>query len=336
LSDSGAGQGSMGRYWCVLIFGLVVWLPATAAAQVRQPNRGANAGQNLGQNPGQAMMQEMMKQQEKMFRAMMGGRDDVTDAQLAKVSVSLDEEKKFGKQVEDYYLGTITSRGYDLVESGTEVEYLRQLIDSIRDKNQIAKKYKTLRVILAESPDIDAMTIVGGLIVVHRGLLDFVENEAELAGVLGHELSHLERGHLTRPIRRAKYFEKNVASGGGFSMDKMASMFDLMRDQFLRPFRPEDETQADRDGATWIHALGYDPRALARMFARVGQRKADAGAVMIPFLKSHPAFGERERDILATYDDLQKKKPKKNLELGVKNLADRKALFGKNVLKRAP
>ena len=42
-----------------------------------------------------------------------------------------------------------------------------------------------------------------------RGLLRFVENEAELAGVLGHELSHLERSHLTRPIRRAKYLEKN-------------------------------------------------------------------------------------------------------------------------------
>ena len=284
----------------------------------------------------EAMMQEMFKQQEKMFRAMMGGRDEVTDAQLAKVSVTIDEEKKFGKQVTDYYLGSLKSKGIELNENGKDVEYLRSLLEAIREKNNIAKKYKALRLIIAESPEIEAMTIVGGVIVIHRGLLDFVENEAELAGVLGHELSHLERSHLTRPIRRAKYIEKNVAGGGGFSMDKMASMFDMMRDQFMKPFRPEDEAQADRDGATWIHALGYDPRALARMFARVGRKKEAAGAVTIPFLQSHPAYGDRERDIMATYDELQRKKPKKGLELGVQNLIDREPLFGKNLRERAP
>lgn len=286
-------------------------------------------------NDPQAMMQEMMKQQEKMFRTMFGGRDEVTDAQLAKIAVSLDEEKKFGKKVTDYYLGTLTAKDYKLIEQGSEVDYLKQLIDSIRSKNNIAKKYKSLRVILCESPEIEAMTIVGGLIVVHRGLLDFVENEAELAGVLGHELSHLERNHLTRPIRRAKYFEKNVAGGGEFSMEKLGSMFDVMRDQFMKPFRPEDEAEADRDGATWVYALGYDPRALARMFERVGRKKqAEGGIATIPFFRSHPGWEERQRAIMETYDELQKKRPKKNLELGVKNLAHRQPLFVKEARKR--
>jgi predicted Zn-dependent protease len=309
----------------LIILAVALAAPSVTLAQIQKPGQ--------GQNP-QAMMQEMMKQQEKMFRTMMGGRDDVTDAQLAKISVTLDEEKKFGQKVSDYYLGTLAGKGYELIESGTDVEYLRALIDSIRAKNNICKKYKNLRIILADSPDIDAMTIVGGTIVIHRGLLEFVENEAELAGVLGHELSHLERSHLTRPIRRAKYFEKNLASNNGaFSMDKMVSMFDLMRDQFMKPFRPEDESEADRDGAAWIHAMGYDPRALARMFARVGRKKEDPGAVMIPFFQSHPAFGERERDIMATYDALQKKKPKRKLELGVQNLRTRDPLFDNAVKK---
>ncbi len=314
-----------------IILALAIAAPGESFAQ--NPRLGQQ--QSQGQNP-QAMMQEMMKQQEKMFRAMMGGRDEITDAQLAKVSVTLEEEKKFGKQVTDYYLGTLKNKGFELVESGKEVEYLRDLLDAIREKNNITKKYKTLRVILAEAPEVEAMTIVGGVIVIHRGLLDFVENEAELAGVMGHELSHLERSHLTRPIRRAKYLEKNVAGGSGFSMDKLSAMFDVMRDQFMKPFRPQDEAQADRDGATWIYALGYDPRALARMFARVGRKKDAAGAMTIPFFQSHPAYGERERDIMAIYDDLQKKKPKKNLELGVQNLADREPLFGKNLRQRAP
>lgn len=307
----------------LIILALAIAAPRETVAQIQQ--RGQQPGQ--AQNP-QAMMQEMMKQQEKMFRTMMGGRDELTDAQLAKINVTLDEEKKFGQKVCDYYLGTLKDKGYDLIESGADVEYLRELIDSIRTKNNICKKYKNLRVILADSPEIDAMTIVGGTIVIHRGLLDFVESEAELAGVMGHELSHLERNHLTRPIRRAKYFEKNMASNNGaFSMDKLASMFDVMRDQFMKPFRPEDETEADRDGATWIHAMGYDPRALARMFARVGRKKDDPGATMMPFFKSHPAFGDRERDIMATYDALQKKKPKRKLELGVQNLKARDPLF---------
>ena len=72
------------------------------------------------------------------------------------------------------------------------------------------------------------------------------------------------------------------------------------------------------------------------MFARVGRKKEAAGAMTIPFFQSHPAYGDRERDIMATYDDLQKKKPKKNLELGVKNLTDREPLFGKNLRQRAP
>jgi predicted Zn-dependent protease len=317
----GGGVISLHRYVAFASFALA---PICASAQPPQ-----------GNNP-QAIMQEMMKQQEKMFRTMMGGRDEVTDAQLAKITVTLDEEKKFGKQVTDYYLGTLNAKDYTLVEQGTDVDYVRQIIDSIRNKNNVAKKYKSLRVIVVESPEIEAMTIVGGIIVIHRGLLEFVENEAELAGVLGHELSHLERNHLTRPIRRAKYFEKNVAGGSGFSMDKMASMFDVMRDQFMKPFRPEDEAEADRDGATWVHALGYDPRALARMFERVGRKKqGEGGIAMVPFFRSHPGWQERQRDIMATYDDLQKKRPKKNLELGVDNLAKRQPLFVKDTRKRA-
>lgn len=312
---------------------LAFLLTASRFATAQRPQ------QRPGQNPAEAMMQEMKKQQEKMFRAMFGERDDVTDAQLAKISVSLDEEKKFGAKVLEYYLDTLKAKGYQLVEEGKDVGYLRELIETIRKKNDITKRYRTLRVILADSPEIEAMTIVGGTIVVHRGLLDFVESEAELAGVLGHELSHLERNHLTRPIRRAKYFESTVA-GGGFSMEKMFSMFDVMFDQFLRPFRPEDEAEADRDGAKWIYELGYDPRALARMFERIGRKKNGADVVMLPMFQSHPKFSERQRDVLQVYDQLQKKRPKKNLELGVKNLADRRPLFGKNVGKnlggRAP
>jgi predicted Zn-dependent protease len=92
---------------------------------------------------------------------------------------------------------------------------------------------------------------------------------------------------------------------------------------WTRPFRPELEAEADRDGARWAYAAGYDPRETARLFLKLRDRGKDLPAALPSFLQSHPAAEGRHRAIMELYDQLQQEKPQQKLYIGKENLRRR-------------
>jgi len=256
---------------------------------------------------------------EKMF-----GEDTEADrAKLEKIDVSLSEEQNFGQQIVDSALATLNQSDIRVDRKGRDVEYLQSLVATLQPLMRNNQRYKSIQVLIARSPRIDARSYPGGTLIFFDGLLDLVPNEAALVGIVGHELSHLDRGHQLLPIKRMKLLEKSFSpTGRGPNLPMPDTQ---MAKLWARPFRPEDERDADQDGVAWSFAAGYDPREMAKVFQKKGGKSSTPDEIpWSTFFRSHPYDQERHASILKQYKQLQKQSPSEgHLFLGRENLKKR-------------
>jgi beta-barrel assembly-enhancing protease len=159
---------------------------------------------------------------------------------------------------------------------------------------------------LVDSTAINAFALPGGQIFVTTGMLSFVDSEAELAAVLGHEISHVDLRHC---IERYQY---EITSGKA-GVPEAGQSLELARRLATFSFTPDQELEADAQGQRMSIEAGYDPDAAAalclRMQARlreqslapattpVGEVTQSAGEAIGSFFRSHPPSQERARDL---------------------------------------
>jgi predicted Zn-dependent protease len=294
---------------------------STAAAQNRQPENPFPAG---GFRFPAGFPKEFTP--DKFFEQFFGqgGDDAENDAALAAIEVTAEEETKLGQQALDDLKKRLTQQKVKLLEKGQEVQYLSRLVELIRPQMQQATRYRKLKVYLADMDDPDAYTLPGGHVFFSRGLLDAAGCEAALVCVAGHELAHLDRGHLLRRTKQWKLAQKQMtAAPGEFSFDKMMQMNQAMFQLFRRPFGPGEELEADRDGITWAYLAGYDPRALGEIYRAFDAAGKNPPEFMPAFFRTHPLTAERRENLTATFTDLQAAAPRAKLYLGRENLARR-------------
>ena len=252
------------------------------------------------------------------------GADSAADREaIAKVEVSAREEQQIGSRGVEPYLADLKQRGVEVQSRGTDVDYLQKLVGTLRPHMQHAARYRTIRIYVAESKETDARSFAGGTLFFYRGMLDFADSEAALVGVLGHELAHLDRGHQLYDAKRMKLAQRTFSGGNGFSPDEFFRSGAMLMKSFMRPFRPEEEAEADEDGARWAYAAGYDPREMAALFLRMQERDRDKPNGMPAFLRTHPFHIDRYQAVLSLYDELQRQNPQPKLYIGRENLARR-------------
>lgn len=247
-------------------------------------------------------------------------------AALDKVAVSFEDEQKLGDELVQSALASLKEADIKVETTGRDVEYLQSLVDTLRPYMRNKTRYKTIRVIFAESRRVDARSYPGGTLIFFEGLLDVVDNEAALAGIVGHELSHLDRGHQLLPIKRMKLMEKSLSSR---DLAQFFSSQSAITRLWARPFRPEDERDADHDGVAWSFAAGYDPREMARLFQAL-EKKSSAGKMNdVPwatFFRSHPYNAERKAAIMKQFQMLNQSPSKHpHLYIGRENLLARRS-----------
>lgn len=201
---------------------------------------------------------------------------------------------------------------------------MRDLIETLRPLMTNPQRYPSIKVYLARSSECEARVFPGGALVLFEGMLEAAESEAALVGVLGHELSHLDRGHLLGDLRRVRLAEQTFSGGPGLqSPEQFFDTGTLLMRMWTRPFRPEHEAEADRDGARWAYLAGYDPRELAAMFLRARDRAGQPRFALPWFLRSHPPPEDRHQAVMAVYDQLQQQNPNPALYVGRENLRTR-------------
>lgn len=242
--------------------------------------------------------------------------------QLEQVPVSPREELQYGNRAAEALISDLRSKGIAVLSRGRDVDYVRRLIQIIQPQMRNRDRYRSLRVFVADCNGTDAMSFPGGTLVVSKGLLELCDSEAALVAVLGHELSHLDHGHQLQLVRRMKLAQQSFSGRANSWEPMMQSGIALMK-ACMRPFRPEDEAQADTDGATWAYHAGYDPREMADLFVRLAQRKLDPGSPLPSFFRSHPASIDRASAVREHYARLQADSPAITLYVGRQNLRRR-------------
>ncbi len=145
-----------------------------------------------------------------------------------------------------------------------------------------------LRVRVLDDRVVNALAAPGGEVIVYRGLLDKAESAEELAGVLAHELAHVEHRHgLRSVVRAAGLFVLTSALTGG--SDAAAAAAALVGLSYSREF----EREADADGARMLHATGIGTEGLQAFFARLERERPRSSGSLWDYVSTHPADADR-------------------------------------------
>jgi Zn-dependent protease with chaperone function len=151
---------------------------------------------------------------------------------------------------------------------------------------------------------INAFALPGGPMYVNRGLFEAARSEAELAGVLAHEMSHVVLRHGTHQASKAYLTQSGLGILGGLlgkNGGNTSKVIDAvggigLNVAFLK-FSRDDEYQADQLGAEIMAGAGYNPGAMADFFQLLRAEQGRNPGKLETFLSSHPASADREARI---------------------------------------
>lgn len=136
------------------------------------------------------------------------------------------------------------------------------------------------------SPVINAFALPGGKVFITRGLLEKMENEAQLAGVLGHEVGHVTAQHIGQQMTRAKTLEIGLVVAGTVTENQWVQTLGGQGGQlYLLKFGRDQESQADELGLRYMTKLNYNPSAMVGVMNIL---KAATGGDGIEWLQTHP------------------------------------------------
>ncbi|HEX2332288.1 MAG TPA: M48 family metallopeptidase, partial [Burkholderiales bacterium] len=156
--------------------------------------------------------------------------------------------------------------------------------------------YKFSFHVLADSRTVNAFALPGGPIFITEGLLRLLKTEAELAGVLGHEIGHVIARHSSERLAKQQLTQgllsALVIGSGDYTTAQIGQMVGSMINM---SYGREDELESDALGIRIMAEVGYDPRALIRVMEVLAQ--ASGGSRQPEFFSTHPAPENRSARI---------------------------------------
>jgi predicted Zn-dependent protease len=217
---------------------------------------------------------------------------------------SLEKEIAMGKQ-----LAQEVERSAKLVEDPVVSEYVNRIGQNLV-RNSDAKVPFTIKVI--DSEEVNAFALPGGFFFVNSGLILKADSEAELAGVMAHEIAHVAARHGTRQATKGQI--ANLASiplifmGGwtGYGIRQAASV--LVPVTFLKFSRGMEE-EADLLGLEYMYKTGYDPTAFVDFFEKIQTLEKRKPGTMAKVFSTHPPTDDRIKKSQRNIQEYLKAKP---------------------------
>ncbi len=175
--------------------------------------------------------------------------------------------------------------------------YVRDLGMELARNSERPELPWTFRVV--DDPVVNAFALPGGFIYITRGIMSHLTSEAELVGILGHEIGHVTARHSVSQMSRAQLaqiglvvgmvFSERVRSVGGLAMQSLQLLF--------LKYGRDDEREADRLGVRYMTRVGYSPGELSEVFRMLEQVGAQSGQRIPEWLSTHPDPGNRAEAI---------------------------------------
>jgi beta-barrel assembly-enhancing protease len=192
-----------------------------------------------------------------------------------------------------------------ILENPEVSEYIQSIGDRLASHAQEGTRPFSFFVI--KDREIQAFALPGGFVCINAGLILATTSESELAGVMGHEISHVTQRHIARAIHDQMHAGLAATAAmlaaillGAASRSTDVGMAGVVVGQGAAlqhqlNFSRENEYEADRVGIGVMAAAGYDPNAMATFFETIGRRMGSAGpnAKILEFLQTHPVTSGR-------------------------------------------
>lgn len=167
---------------------------------------------------------------------------------------------------------------------------------------------------VVNDPNINAFALPGGPMFVHTGLIAAADSEAQIAGVLAHEISHVALRHGTANVSKSNLIQLPAMIGGqilgaqGGILGALGQLgVGLGAQSALLKYSRDAETEADLNGAQMMYDAGYDPTQMALFFQKLEEEGQRDNSLLTNFLSSHPTPGNRVKYV----GDQNKLLPKK-------------------------
>lgn len=217
---------------------------------------------------------------------------------------SLEDEIALGRQ-----LASQVERQAKMVDDPVISEYVNRIGQNLA-RNSDVRVPVTIKIV--DDPQVNAFALPGGFVFVHTGLLLKADSEAEVAGVLAHELAHVAARHGTRQASRGQI--ANLASiplifmggWGGYAARQAAGLaVPLTFLKYSRNF----EREADLLGLQYLYKAGYDPAAMVDFFEKLEAMERDKPGTMAELFRSHPVTSERLKNTQKDIQELLRGQP---------------------------
>ncbi|MBP6822535.1 MAG: M48 family metalloprotease [Acidobacteria bacterium] len=227
------------------------------------------------------------------------GKRDINKGNLS--FYSIDREVALGRQ-----MSLELDRRTPLVSDPIVTEFVNRVAQNIVLHSD-AKVPFTVKVV--DANEVNAFALPGGFLYVNRGLLEAADNEAEVAGVMAHEIAHVAARHGIEQASKGQLLQYGsiplifLGGLGGFVIQQAAGI--ALPLTFLK-FSRGAEKEADRLGAQYMWASGYDPNALITFFEKLQAQERRKPGTLEKIFSTHPMTGDRiseVRDLIVRFPD---------------------------------
>ena len=150
-----------------------------------------------------------------------------------------------------------------------------------------------------DSPVINAFAVPGGYVYFTRGILAHFNNEAEFAGVLGHEIGHITARHSAKQQSKAQLAQVLLIGGmiASESFRNYAQPINQGMGLLFLKFGRDAESQSDKLGAEYSTKIGYDAHEMANFFGTLKKMRKQNGQSIPDFMSTHPNPADREKNV---------------------------------------